>query len=233
MRQREVSRRHPQEQPADQEADGGEARQVRIDADLGGGHPESLGKEAGEDDGEEQGVDDVVVAYGLQPFRLDREAPYQEPSQHHEGREAGQVQNQGEELVEGAFQEDDAQHRLREICLRHDEERADEEEAEGPEEDGVEQARVVHAQHPGLGQDVSHHPRRAPGELVETLQRLAQAVHREASVKAPGADRHGGHAEEVHREDDSVTQVPVNLSRVFHDVAPIAGSIFNYGIGVP
>src|SRR6185369_8239232 len=205
---KELSRQH---------AAGGEACQLGVQLQFGGGHARPFDQEPGDQDGEQQLQDDVVVPDDLQPFGPDDESADEESGQHQDGEDAGDIQHQRERLVEFAGEEVDLQQGGEEVGLEHDKQRADEEHQEAPEEDGMEHAAVGDAEDLRLAEYFGEHPLDPFVVAVEAVQRLTLAPDRQALPKSPGHAAEGGKGQNIHRDDDPVADIPVNLTGSFHN----------------
>ncbi len=168
-----------------QQADRGEAGQSGILLQFGGGHAGPFDQEAGDQDGKEQLQDDVVVLDDLQPFGLDDEPADEEPGQHEDGDDAGQVQHQREGLVEFAGEEVDLQQGGEEVGLEHDQQGAGKEDQEAPEKEGVEHAAVGDPEDLHLAEHFGDHPLDPLVVAVETVERLCPDARSAGAARIP------------------------------------------------
>ena len=214
--QRELSQVPPLERAGKKEPPGRQARKLGVHPHLGGRHPQPFGREAGQEDGEQEQMRQVIVAYGRETRGLHEEAAHQEPPQHEERHYAGSIEHHRVDLVKGPLEKDHVEQGRGEVGLQHDQERADEQEAEAPEEHGVQRPRIRHPQHLPLAEHPLHQEPDPLREAIEPVERLPLPVNGQPRPEAPGTDPHGEEGKKVHEPYHPMTDVPVDLACRFH-----------------
>src|SRR5665811_1320440 len=118
--------------------------------------------------------------------------------------------------IRDSLEELDVEQQVEEVGLGHDQEGADEEHPEAPEEEAVQAPREEHLEDAQLHEGVPRNEPEALRQGGEAVEALCEAVGGGASVEAPDKDGDGREREQVHGQDDHMTDVPVDLSAYFH-----------------
>ena len=190
--------------------------EIRVLLQFGDGHPTPLDEKAGDQNGEKQGVNTIVVGDRFEPLRLDEESAHEEAAEHHDGDQTGKVEHKGEVSVEVPFQNSNPEKRQEEISLHHDEHRACKQGEKTPEKERMEHPSILDPEDAGLAEDSRKHTLCAVAAPIETIKRLSLAPNLQPLFEAEGRAAHCRDGEQVHDGDDPVPDVPVYFTSCIH-----------------
>ena len=203
---------HAGHKPGDHQPAGGPGGQGR--AELGGGHARALDEKAGDQDDEQQAEHQGVVADVGQAGGTHQVAAHGQAQEHGDSNQPGEIENDGEEQIEVALEEGDAEQGMEQVGLNEDQGGADGQKHEAPEEEAVGGAGAGDAQHLGLAEGGGHKRLDPVAQVIEARQRLPLAVDAGCAARSPS--RPDAKAARASRYMGTkvacpVTDVPVNL----------------------
>ncbi|EKD36953.1 MAG: hypothetical protein ACD_75C01311G0001 [uncultured bacterium] len=181
-------------------------------------HTATLDDESGNEDGKQQPVHDRIVTLRFQPLRRKEIAAHQKAAQHHDADQAGQIESDREQFVEGSLEKFYIKQQIGEIGLDDDQGGPDYEENESPEKQAVQQTGPPDPDHFFLQQDIFQHKADAPLQLIRPVQRQSLLIHGHPLQKSPYQQTNRDNCEEVHgnQRRGAMTDIPVNFSGKFH-----------------
>jgi hypothetical protein len=165
-------------------------------------------------------VHDEVVAPALEADRTHQVAADEKAAEHEERRKSGEIENQGEILVEGPAKETYAEERVGDVGLDKDQPRADEQEKKSPEEEGVGRSRPLLAQDLPLQKDSPQSVDDPLSGAIGAQNGTPLTIDRQTPPEPDKTDPEGGKGEEIHGPEDSVPDVPVDFPCRFHRLDP-------------
>ena len=86
---------------------------------FGDRHPGPFNDKTGDENGQQQGVHDRIVAAGFKTCRSYDPAPHQQAEQHGNRHQAGEIEDDAEGLVEPALEKDHIEQQIGEVGLHH------------------------------------------------------------------------------------------------------------------
>ena len=98
----------------------------------------------------------------------------------------------------------------------HHQQGADEKEQETPKEERVKDPAVLDPQHLYLAEYLGKEPFDPLGQTIEAVERFALTPDPQPPPEPPGHDGEGGKGQNIHRQDDPMTDVPVDFAGCFH-----------------
>ena len=123
-----------------------------------------------------QPVHESVVALGQQAFRPDQIAAHQQPAQHEDGHQPGQIEGEGKQFVKGSLEKLDAEKQIGKIRLGDNQRGADNENEKTPEKEGMRCSGTWNPEHLGLQEHRLDQVFDPFASLVGPVQRLPEAV---------------------------------------------------------